>query len=290
MVLGSVKLGLACACLLGGAWAGLELYRTWERDPARLREPSPAAPLKQILFATDGVLDQAWMDRTLALPRTTSLMTLDLAALEARLLASGQARSVVLRRRFADNTLVVAVRERTPVARLMVQAGGAAPALRLAAADGVVYEGSGYKDAALARLPWLDGVALRRTAKGGFEPIERMDLVARLLGAAEGLLPRQFAGWQVVSLARLADDGEIVVRTREIPEIVFSAGEDYARQLAKLDYIEETLRTHGAPPVARVNLALGGQVPVALQESIRLTPARTDPSAPPSPTRQRRDF
>ncbi len=290
MVLGSGKVGLACACLLGGAWAALELYRTWENDPARLREPARAVPLRQVLFATDGVLDRAWIDRTLALPRGASLMTLDLAALERRLLASGQVRSVVLRRRFGDSTLLVTVQERTPVARLMVQAGGGAPALRLAAADGVVYEGVGYEPAGLARLPWLDGIALRRAAPGGFEPIERMDLVARLLSAAEGLVPELCAGWEVVSLARLPGDGEIVVRSREIPEIIFMADGDYARQLAKLDYIVDNLRAHGAPPVASVNLALGGQVPVALQDAPRLAPARAAAAATPSQPRQRRDF
>ena len=291
MMRGSVKLGLGCVFALGCAWAAFELYQTWESEPARLKEPAHAAPLKQILFATDGVLDRAWIDRTLALPKGTSLMTLDLGALEGRLLASGQVQRVTLRRRFEDNTLVVTLRERTPVARLMVQVGAGAPTALLAAGDGVVYEGIGYEKPGLSRLPWLDGVALRRAARGGFEPIERMDLVARLLSSAEGLVPQLYAGWEVVSLARLADYQEILVRSREIPEVIFSADEDYSRQLAKLDYIVDTLRTHGALPVERVNLALGGQVPVALQETTRLAPARsTAATAAAYPTRQQRDF
>jgi cell division protein FtsQ len=247
-------------------------------------------PLKQVVFATDGVLDQAWVGRALALPKGTSLMTLDLTALESRLLGSRQVQSVMLRRRFADNTLAVNLRERTPVARVMVRDGAAAPVLRLVARDGVVYEGSGYERSGLERLPWLDGVALRRAAKGGFEPIASMGLVAGLLSAAEGLVPQLSAGWQVVSLARLAGDQEIIVRSREIPEIIFAAEDDYPRQLAKLDYIVDTLRTQGAPPVARVNLALGGQVPVALQETLRLAPARPALSPTISQPRQRRDF
>ena len=123
-------------------------------------------PLRQVVFATDGVLDRAWLDQTLALPGGASLMTLDLAALEDRLLASGQVQSVVLRRRFADNTLVVTVQERTPIARVMVQVGGTSPRPRLVARDGVVYEGVGYERTVLERLPWLDGVQLRRTARG----------------------------------------------------------------------------------------------------------------------------
>ena len=305
MVFTSVKFAVVCVIVFSGIWAVFEVYQTWERDPARIKEPVKAVPLKQAVFATDGVLTRAWLDQTLALPGSTSLMTLDLPALENRLLASGQVQSVVLRRRFADNTLVVTVRERLPVARVMVQIGGALPQLRLVARDGVVYEGVGYERTGLERLPWLDGVRLRRTAKSGFEPIAGMEQIAGLLTAAEGLVPLLCADWQVVSLARLASDQEIIVRSREIPEIIFGAQGDFPRQLAKLDYIVEFLKTHDAPPIKRVNLALGGRVveegdtlriqgdqdvPVELQEAAPLKPARSPLPKTNSQPKQRRDF
>ena len=290
MVFASVKFAVVCVVVFGCAWAAFEVYQTWENDPARLKEPVKAVPLKQVVFATDGVLARAWLDRTLALPGSASLMTLDLSTLEDRLLASGQVQSVVLRRRFADNTLVVTVQERSPVARVMVQIGGASPQLRLVARDGVVYEGAGYERAVLERLPWLDGVRLRRTARSGFEPIAGMERIAGLLSAAQGLVPLLCADWQVVSLARLASDQEIIVRSRIIPEIIFDAQGDFPRQLAKLDYIVESLKTHGAPPMKRVNLALGGQVPVELQESAPLKPARSALPKTTSQPKQRRDF
>lgn len=290
MVLASVKFAVVCVVVFGCAWAAFEVYQTWESDPARLKEPVKAVPLKQVVFATDGVLARAWLDRTLALPGSASLMTLDLSALQDRLLASGQVQSVVLRRRFADNTLVVTVQERSPVARVMVQIGGASPQLRLVARDGVVYESAGYERAVLERLPWLDGVRLRRTARSGFEPIAGMERTAGLLSAAQGLVPLLCADWQVVSLARLASDQEIIVRSRIIPEIIFDAQGDFPRQLAKLDYIVESLKTHGAPPMKRVNLALGGQVPVELQESAPLKPARSALPKTTSQPKQRRDF
>ena len=205
------------------------------------------------------MLDRAWLDRTLALPKRASLMSLDLVALERRLLGSGQAQSVVLRRRFADNSLVVAVQERAPVARLMAQVDGEAPRLRLVARDGVVYEGVGYEPAALDRLPWLDGVRLRRSAKSGIEPIAEMERTAQLLQTAESLVPKLFSGWQVVSLARL-------------------------------DYIVDFLKTKGAPPMQRIDLALGDQVPVELQETAPLKPARVAPVKKASQPKQRRDF
>lgn len=290
MMLASVKFAVLCAVVFGCVWGVFEVYATWEKDPTRLKEPVKAVPLKQVVFATDGVLDRAWLHQVLALPGNTSLMTLDLGVLERRLLASGQVRSVVLRRRFADNTLVVTMQERTPIARALVQIGGTTPGLRLVAGDGVVYEGVGYERPALERLPWLAGFQLRRAATSGFEPIAGMERIAALLAAAESLVPHLRTEWQVVSLARLATDQEIVVRSREIPEIIFDARGNFPRQLAKLDYIVDSLRTHGAPPMARVNLALGSQVPVELQETAPLQPARSALPPPSSQPKLRRDF
>ena len=290
LMVASVKFALLCGVIFAGAWAVFEVYATWESNPARLKDPVKAVPLKQVVFGTDGVLDRAWLDQALALPRNASLMNLDLAALERRVLASGQVRSVVLRRRFVDNTLVVTMQERTPVARVMVQVGAGTPGLRLVAADGVVYAGLGYERAVLEPLPWLAGLQLRRAAAGGFEPIAGMETVAALLTAAESLVPALRADWQVVSLARLASDQEIEVRSREIPQIIFDARGYFPRQLAKLDYVVDSLRTHGAPPMARVNLALGSQVPVELQETAPLQPPRSALPRPASQPKSRRDF
>ena len=290
MVLEMVKLLALCAVIVGGACLALELYQAGQSNPARLKEPGRAVPLRQVVFSTDGVLDRAWLDRTLELPRNASLTTLDLTVLERRLLAAGQAQSVVLRRQFSDNTLAVTVQERTPIARLMVQLGNASPSRWLAARDGVIYQGVGYEPAALERLPWLDGVALRRTEPQGFAPIAGMEEVARLLNAAEGLVPEIGAGWQVVSLARLESDQELIVRSRDVPEIIFDTRVSYARQLAKLAYIVDSLRQHGNPPMARIDFAVGSQVPVELQHTLSLQPARAPASASLSPGRSKREF
>jgi cell division protein FtsQ len=285
-----LKFAAVCAFLLGGFAAAIAIYLTWESNPASLKDAGGSLPVKQVVFSTDGVLDRAWLDQTLALPKRVSLMSLDLVALERRLLASGQAQSVVIRRRFADNSLVVGVQERTPVARLMAQLDGEAPRLRLVARDGVVYEGVGYEASALDRLPWLDGVKLRRSSKTGIEPITEMDKTARLLQTAQSLVPDLFSGWQVVSLARLASDDQILVHSKAIPEIVFDARNEFPLQLARLGYIVDFLHSKGAPPLQRIDLALGGQVPVELQETVPLKPAAAPPRKTVSQTKQRRDF
>ena len=285
-----LKFAAVCTLVLGGAAAAIEVFLTWESNPARLKDPGQSIPLRQVVFTSDGVLDRPWLNQTLALSKTASLMNLDLGVLESRLLASGQVQAVVLRRRFADNSLAVTVQERTPVARLMVQGKGDSPRLRLAARDGVVYEGVGYEPAVLERLPWLAGVQLRRSATHGFEPIAEMERTADLLRAAQAMVPELFAGWQVVSLARFASDQEILVRSTVIPEIVFDVRDEFPRQLARLDYIVDFLRSKGAPPLQRIDLALGGQVPVELQETAPLRPARASPRETASQPKPRRDF
>ena len=288
-MLAGLKFAAVCALVFAGAATAIEVYLTWESNPARLTDPGQSLPLKQVVFSSDGVLDHAWLDQTLALPKKASLMNLDLPVLERRLLASGQAQSVVLRRRFADNTLAVAVQEREPVARLMLQLTGEPPRLRLVARDGVVYEGVGYEPAVLERLPWLAGVRLRRSARG-FEPIADMERTADLLRAARAMVPDLYSGWKIVSLARFATDQEITVHSADIPEIVFDVRDEFPRQLARLDYIVDFLRTKAAPPPQRIDLALGGQVPVELQDPTPFKPARAAPAKPTSQPRPRRDF
>lgn len=272
------------------AWAVFEVYDTWQGNPAWLKDAGQTVPLRQVVFATDGVLDRAWLDRTLMLPPKASLMALDLRVLERRLLASGQVRSAVLRRRFGDNALVVTVQERTPVARLSVEIGAAVPTTLLVARDGVAYAGAGYGEPAVARLPWLDGVQLRRAEKNGFEPIAGLEQVAALLAAAREVVPESVEGWQIISLARLASDDELMVQSQEIPKIVLNAREDYSRQLAKLHVIVENLRVNGAPALEQVNLALGSQVPVRLRDAPPLQPEKPSPPTTPFQPKPKRDF
>ncbi len=266
---------IALASILVGVIVAVRIL--WRYYPVRLKEPTKAVPLRRVLFSTDGVLDGAWVQKTLALPRNAGLMSLDLHALEHRLLASGQVLGVTLRRQFSDDSLMVTLRERAPVARLMAQTGDGPARMLLVAADGVVYAGTGYRAATVARLPWLAGFVLRRTPQHGFEPIPGMDRVAGLLKSARALVPRLYAGWQVISLARLASDQEILVRSSDIPEIVFDASAGFPRQLEKLDYVVDALRTHGNPPVARVDFTVGSQVPVELRS------AAADPASGAAP-------
>ncbi len=269
---GVLKTAGIVAVLAGLVWGGLEVAGTFSEKPTKKSEAMQAAPVKDLVLMTDGVLDQAWMSRTLALPKNTSLMALDLFQLRTRVLASGQVRSATLTRSF-PSTLTVSISERTPVARLSAQDKDDSPRMLLVARDGVVYEGVGYDAAMVTTLPWLAGVKLTR-AGGTFQPIAGMESVAELLAKAKLEAEHLYNTWKVVSLARLESDGEIEVATRDALKITFGINEDYFRQLANLDAILDAAAAHPEKSPREINLAVGSQVPVAFAD------ATTTPSVP----------
>ncbi len=287
--LAALNVALGVAMVVGAAWGGYEILSTLSSDTAALRDPAGAAPLREIVVVNDadGVLDQEWVERKLDIRKGTPLMEIDLFQMRTRLLASPQVRAVDLRRDF-PGTLTVTLRERLPVLRVNVQTPSGQTSTLLVARDGVVYAGQGYDASHLAKLPYLDGVRLAHNEYGGFRPVDGMEDVANLLQAAQNSAPLLFADWKVVSLARLSLYDEIVVKTRRIPEIVLSRKIDFTQQLARLDYIADYARTQPEAVVQRVDLSLGGDVPVAFDSAAsRLLPTTPVKS---STSRTRRDL
>jgi len=261
-----VKLGLIGGMVAGAAGAVYVGLHAWQGDRTAIAAVAGGDAVREVSVITDGTLTRQWVEETLALPKGARLMELDLPALRDRLLASGQVRAAVVTRSFPD-MLVCTLQERTPVVRVQVQTALERPEQLFVARDGVVYRGVNYDPRLVAGLPWLDGVRLVRD-KHGYAPVPGLDAVADLLGTAQLQAPQVYQGWLVVSLARLESRDEIVVRSQDIPEIVFSRREDFFKQLARLDYIADMVRRFPqSGPMQSVNLALGGQVPVKLASS-----------------------
>lgn len=261
-----VKAGAIGIFFAALAWGAYVVVHSWETDRAALVTAVHSAPVRDIVVITDGVLNQQWVAATLALPRNASLMSLDLPALRDRLLQSGQVRVAVLARNFPD-ALVVTLQERTPVARVQASHRDGAAQQFLVAKDGVVYEGVNYDKQMVASLPWLDGIRLVRSGTG-FEPIAGMAEVSALLSMAQLQAPDLYREWIIVSLARLADRDEIVIKAQDIPEIIFTRKRDYYKQIAQLDYVVDATRAPLAETnLQSVNLSLDGQVPVRLKTS-----------------------
>ncbi len=251
-----------------------------------LRENSPSVPAvaktvpvktPELRTTRDGVLDDAWLARTLGLPPRVSLMELDLEALRARVLADGQVTSANLTRVFPDR-LIVQVTERTPVARVRVEHGGL-PRDLLVSRDGVIFAGQNFDPAMIDSLPWLGGLTLVPEGKG-FRPVANMVVVSRLLSDAQFAAPHLYRTWQIVSVSRLELDKEIEVTTNDNTTVLFSAKGEFFVQLANLDYImERRLKLPGTR--ARIDLSLGREVPVMIEPlavSIDLKPDSAKPA------------
>ena len=270
-------------------WGGISLYNSWSTDRAALANAVHSEPVKEMAVISDGVLDQKWAKGALDLPKGASLMALDLPALRDKLLSFGQIRVAVLTRSFPD-TLVVSLLERTPVARIQMSDGLLTKQL-MVAKDGTVYEGLNYDKALVASLPWLDGVRLVKNGKD-FAPIDGMADVSALLTTAQLQAPHLYRGWTVVSLARLAEADEIMVKAQDVPKIIFSRKRDFYKQVAQLDYVIDASHVLPEPQLQSVNLTLEGQVPVKLQGTPDELASVVHPelSLQPSQKKSKRDF
>jgi len=247
-------------------WGGWEIWRTLQSDPQRLIASSENKPVEHVILETNGVLDDTWLSETLQIDPQATLMGLDLYALRSRLTASGQVSTAVLVREFPA-TLRVTLEERSPVVRLQARLRGPETQTFLVARDGTIFIGHGFERSLIRSLPWLGGVRLRR-AGDGFEPLSDIAQLADLLVTARDSLPTRFATWRVVSLERVSSDGQILVQTTEVPEIIFGLREDFYSQIARLDLILDETDRRLTSPVRSINLAVGAsQVPVALHQS-----------------------
>jgi hypothetical protein len=259
------KVVAICAFFISLGWGIYEIAYSWSTDRAALTTAVHSEVVRDVVVITDGVLTREWVTAALALPKSASLMALELPGLRDRLLASGQVRVAVLTRNFPD-TLVVTLQERTPVARVQAADSSGAAKQLLVAKDGVVYDGLLYDKTMLAGLPWLDGIRLVKSGDR-FEPVDGMADVSALLSTAQLQAPHLYREWLIVSLARLAARDEIVVKAQDLPEIVFSRKRDFFKQIAQLDHVlDEVRRVQGEALVQSVNLTFD-QVPVRLRAS-----------------------
>jgi len=282
---------LALVKMIGGTglagalvWGAVELVTTIELHPKEIAQAAQSVPVKTLELVSDqGALDRAWLDRTLALPKGVTLMELDLAKLQAKILANSQVRTAVLTKSFPDK-LTVAVVERTPIARLKAQLHAGELRDYLVARDGMLFDGIGYDEGQRATLPWLDLGDAKLTRRGeGFAPIEGMVVVADLLAKAKAEAEHLYSTFRVVSVTRLATDDEIEVRTSEMTQVIFSTRDDFFRQLAKLDRVRDEFRPTRELPLAKVDLSLGQFPVVAGPVPIPLPPANTAAAAHAAP-------
>ena len=260
MAMGAMRAAIGAAVIAGVSWGAWEVVAVLRDNPDAMPEAAKSDRVRSLVLATDGVLDKVWLAKTLSIAPESTLMGLDLNQLRLKVLADPQVSAAAIVRNFPD-TLTVRISERSPVARLMAQSEGAAPRMLLVSRDGVAFSGTGFDAAMVDTLPWVDGIKISRVG-GSLAPIEGMRTVSDLLASAKLEAENLYRNWQVISLARLATDGEIEVHTREGMKIIFGTKEDYLRQIARLDLLVDESKDP-TRPLREVNLALGAQVPVS---------------------------
>lgn len=283
--------GAAVAALAGAiAWGGWQVLGILRQDSRAMPAAAKTVPLKapELITSSGGVLDSAWLARTLVLPRNISLMEVNVDRVSAQVLTDHQVLTAKASKKFPDR-LVVEITERMPVARVMAEWRGQQQPL-LVASDGVVFPGVGYSPDMVSALPWLAGVDLVRR-NDTFQPIEGMDIVNELLVKAQLEAAHLFRSWQIVSLSRLDTDRKLDVTTAEGFKITFSIGDsrmsDLARrmafvdQLGRLDVIWERV-SHLPVATGSIDLSLGSNVPVRLEPTVAETPATGAAASRPS--------
>ncbi len=243
------------ALVAGGIGSGIWYL---DRGQETIGATVKANPIEEIVLLTDGVLSDEWINRRLRIPAEAGLMEVDIQAIKDRLESEGQVAAATITRRF-PSTLVVSLNERTPVARLVTRGADDSPTVFLVAVDGVIYRGIGYASELIDRIPFLDGIRLSRRGEG-FARLTRLDDMAALFSLAEQIAPHLVDDWRIVALDRRPF---IVVRTREVNEIIFEPG-SYRQQLARLDYILDFYRETPDERPTRIDLSFRNQAAVEL--------------------------
>ena len=255
--------GLLLLILISGGF--FQLFRILNRDTKRAVMSVTVNPVEGILFRTDGVLTERWLEETIGRQIGIPIMEIDIFALKGMLEKSAQVEFASVERIFPGD-LRIEIIERKPVLRLLTASADGKRHLKLVARDGVVYQGIGYSRNALQQLPYLQPY---RHSDGSYFPLRGIELVVELLDLVRSTQPKFFDTWQVVSLQHCNGSaglpGQIIeVRSKQIPKIVFSVSKDFSLQLDRLMYILSYFEKNGDPSLERIDLSLQGAAAVQL--------------------------
>jgi cell division septal protein FtsQ len=260
LVLGTMRAVIATLVVGGVCWGAWAVSAALRDDSSISSDSAKSERVRNLVLVTDGVLDRNWLVHTLAIPQNASLMGLDLVELRSKVMADSQVVSASVTRDF-PGTITVRVSERSPVVRLMDPSPDGSQHVFLVSRDGVAFEGLGFDPAMIASLPWIEGTSLIRHG-ASIAPIAGMPAVSDLLASAKLEAESLYRTWQVVSIGRLASDGEIEIQSKEGMKVVFGTNENFLRQIARLDLLIDS-SSDPTRPLSRVDLSLGPQVPVA---------------------------
>ena len=242
-----------------------QLFRMQDQNTQKTVVAVTANPIQRIVFYTNGVLTERWLEDTVGVQVGMPIMEIDIFALKNKLEENLQVESASVERVFPSD-LRIDIAERKPVMRLLTVDSNRKRSLRLVARDGIVYRGVGYSATALKQLPYLQPY---QHDDGSYLPLRGMEPVVKLLDLTRRVQPKLFDTWQVVSLqyynGRVGLPGQVIeVRSTIVPKIVFGVSKDAALQLDRLAYILDYFKKNGDPSLKKIDLSLRGAAAVQL--------------------------
>lgn len=181
--------------LLFGGIGGLFVY-VWQDMISDFSNEAEMHPVGIEFVNEGGVLDETWFRMWTNFDETQAP---DLKALRDRVMAYPQVTATRIVR-LKDGRIRVDVRERRPVARLVIEESP-----WLVADDGILFPGQTFP-ATQSMLPLLRDVHYTVCEKTGFRKIGGLDALVSFIDIARTRFRKQFTDWEAISLKNFPSD------------------------------------------------------------------------------------
>jgi len=266
------------ALIVGGTWGMRLAQDRWLHRVERLG-------LKQILISREGLLRDDELRRLAGLEVGRNVLTVDLYQVRQRLLRHPRIEEARVEIEFPD-VMRISVRERVPVARIVLPPLGSAQAYYLVDDLGAVFlpfrRGDVPPDVldAEAALPNLVGVGLVGVVSGSQFKDERVLAALRWLAA--------FDRSPLITVANVlevdvSDSGVLKLQTRGGSRITVGANRDFDHQLTEWFSVNQFGQRQGLA-IAHLDLSVTNHPPLRWAEPGTVTP---EPVAPPRPLKRK---
>lgn len=289
----AVRLRMAASALAISTGVVLTLFVCWKGGEYLLDRcvyTNPNLAVRQISIQTDGIIPPEQIRAWSSVREGQNLLALDLPRIKRDLELIPLIESASIERRLPGE-LVVRVREREPVARVIVFAPRGAetvlePMSLFLDEHGMVIppvlrslNTNGF-DAATANLPTITGVGTNSLRPGYFVQSPRMMAALKWIRAYRD---SQMLGQVELSAVDIASDTALLVSTEQGNEVSFGY-RDFAPQIARWQKIHELGRRRSLS-LATLDLAVTNYVPAVWMEVTNTLPAVR--AVQPSPYRKR---
>ena len=266
---------LLSMALLATLWFGGNLV--WQTARDRWLNQIDALALRQLIVTRDGVLTEEEIRRLAGVQPGRNVLTIDLYVLRQRLLRHPRIEEATVRLEFPD-TLRIGVRERVPVARVLLPSAGDVQGYFLLDDTGHVlipFE-RGHAPVEIveaeAALPLLNGMTAVTFSAGQTVMDQRVLAALKLIA---GFDASAMAGVTELLSVDIASPGVLVVLSNQGARVTL-AGEDFDRQLREWRAVHEQAIARGHA-IGTLDLSVRGNAPLKWIEASAAPASAPDP-------------